>query len=166
MSRKPIRKARTFFQKRNAKKRFRRCATRLTPQQFDFMEDFRPLLERIRKPSPKGGRPPYDEIFMFKCLVLQELYGLSDQEVEYQIADRCSFQKFLGMDITSDVPDHATINNFRNLLKDLRSCQRIIRRFQSSPCRAMAHSPKRRHRRRDVCRDSPTPLFPGRKPTD
>ena len=55
---------------------------------------------------------------MFKCLVLQELSGLSDQEVEYQIADRCSFQKFLGMDITSDVPDHATINNFRNLLKE------------------------------------------------
>ena len=118
MNRKTIRKARTFFQKRNAKKRFRRCATRLTPQQFDFMEDFRPLLERIRKPSPKGGRPPYDEIFMFKCLVLQELYGLSDEEVEYQIADRRSFQKFLGMDITPDVPDHSTINNFRNLLKE------------------------------------------------
>ena len=51
MNRKPIRKARTFFQKRNAKKRFRRCAT---------------LVLLI------------DEIFMFKRLVLQELYGLSD----------------------------------------------------------------------------------------
>ncbi len=81
-------------------------------------EQFRPILERVRKPSPKGGRPPYDEVFMFKCLILQELYGLSDEELEYQIADRCSFQKFLGMNIASDVPDYGTINRFRNLLKE------------------------------------------------
>ena len=161
MSRKQIRKARTFFSEKEREEKV--SSLRNTLDRLNSLiswEDFRPLLERIRKPSPKGGRPPYDEIFMFKCLVLQKLYGLSDQEVEYQIADRCSFQKFLGMDITSDVPDHATINNFRNLLKDLRSCQRIIRRFQSSPCRARARSPKRSHSRRDVCRDSPTPLFP------
>ena len=64
---------------------------RNTPDRLNSLipwEDFRPLLERIRKPSQKGGRPPYDEIFMFRRLVLQELYGLSDEEVEYQTADR------------------------------------------------------------------------------
>jgi IS5 family transposase len=50
-------------------------------------ETFRPLLERVRKPSPKGGRPPYDEVFMFKCLILQELNGYSDEDLEYQILD-------------------------------------------------------------------------------
>ena len=64
---------------------------RNTPDRLNSLipwEDFRPLLERIRKPSQKGGRPPYDEIFLFRRLVLQELYGLSDEEVEYQSADR------------------------------------------------------------------------------
>ena len=47
--------------------------------------------------KPKGGRPPYDKLFMFKALVLQSLYNLSDDQLEYQIVDRASFKRFLSL---------------------------------------------------------------------
>ena len=54
----------------------------------DF-EIFRPALKRALRRSDrcKGGRPPYDAVLMFKILVLQALYGLSDDQAEYQIRD-------------------------------------------------------------------------------
>ena len=41
------------------------------------------------------GRPPYDPVLMIKLMVLQSWYGISDEELEYQVADRITFQKFL-----------------------------------------------------------------------
>ena len=92
-------------------------------------EDFRPLLLQVRKPSPKGGRPPYDEILMFRRLILQELYGLSDEALEFQILDRRSFQMFLGMNIASDVPDARTIWRLRELLKSHDLIKKLFDRF-------------------------------------
>ncbi|WP_257670375.1 transposase [Parapedobacter tibetensis] len=43
----------------------------------------------------KGGRPPYDRLMLFKALVIQSLYNLSDEQLEYQILDRTSFKIFL-----------------------------------------------------------------------
>ncbi|MER9643191.1 transposase [Mesorhizobium sp. M0239] len=43
-----------------------------------------------------GGRPPHDPVMMFKIMVLQALYGLSDHQAEFQIQDRLSFMRFLG----------------------------------------------------------------------
>lgn len=65
-----------------------------------------------------GGRPPYDYIMMFKILVLQRMYNLSDDVTEYQINDRISFQRFLGLSLSDTVPDAKTIWLFRdNLVK-------------------------------------------------
>ena len=63
---------------------------------------FRQTLETMRpvRDPRKGGRPPHDVLRMFKVLVLRELCTLSDEQVEYQIADRLSFQRFLGIDLT------------------------------------------------------------------
>ena len=58
-------------------------------------EKFRNILKEavVRKETRcKGGRPPYDEVMMFKILVLQRLYNLSDDQTEYQINDRRSFR--------------------------------------------------------------------------
>ena len=41
---------------------------------------------------------------MFKVLVLQRYYNLSDEQTEYQINDRLSFQKFLGLTWSDSVP--------------------------------------------------------------
>jgi len=73
-------------------------------------ELFRPVLEKRMNYSDqgKGGRPPYDPVFMFKIVVLQKYYGLSEEETEFQILDRFSFQRFLGLDVSSAVPDKNT----------------------------------------------------------
>lgn len=61
--------------------------------------------------SERGGRPNCDPIKMFKILILQQWYGLSDMEAEKQIADRISFMEFLGY--PDEIPDSRTIWLFR-----------------------------------------------------
>ena len=65
----------------------------------DF-EIFRADLDAVlnRSDGAKGGRPAFDPVMMFKVLVLQALYGLSDAQAEFQILDRRSFGRFLGID--------------------------------------------------------------------
>lgn len=63
-----------------------------------------------------AGRPPYPPLLMFKVLLLQSLYGLSDAETEEALADRLSFRRFAGLTLADAVPDHSTICRFRNLL--------------------------------------------------
>ena len=68
-------------------------------------EDFRPLLEPVRNSSPESERPAYDELLLFKCLVLQELHELTDEELEAELCDRRSLQDFLGADAHTILPD-------------------------------------------------------------
>lgn len=65
----------------------------------------------------KAGRPPYDKLVMFKTLIIQSIYGLSDDAVEFQIKDRLTFQQFLGLKLCDRVPDAKTIWAFRETLK-------------------------------------------------
>lgn len=83
-------------------------------------EGFRPVLMKIRQTPAKGpgGRPPYDVVLMFKVLVLQHLYNLADEQTEYQIRDRYSFCRFLGLTPEGKVPDARTIWVFREALKE------------------------------------------------
>lgn len=66
-----------------------------------------------------GGRPPYHYVMMFKILILQRFYNLSDDQVEFQINDRLSFMRFLNLTIADDVPDSKTVWNFKEQLIDL-----------------------------------------------
>jgi IS5 family transposase len=86
----------------------------------DF-ELFRDLLEEklSKLPKGKGGRRPYDYVMMFKILILQRYYNLSDEQVEFQINDRMSFMRFLDLSIADDIPDSRTVWNFREQLTDL-----------------------------------------------
>jgi transposase, IS5 family len=97
---------------------------------IDF-ELFRDILEsNLRKPAKgPGGRPPYDYVLMFKILILQRFYNLSDDQVEYQINDRMSFMRFLGLTISDDVPDSKTVWNFREQLIDLELVEPLFERF-------------------------------------
>jgi len=82
-------------------------------------EMFRQTIEEaIRKDMSRGGRPPYDAILMYKITMLQQWYGLSDMGIEYQINDRLSFMRFLGLEVGDRVPDGNTIWDFREALKD------------------------------------------------
>ena len=113
----------------------------MQPSFFDY-QDRLELLERLGDPLPKlertvnweafretlgsvykkrqpgkGGRPPYDAVLMFKVLVLQHFYNLSDDQTEFQIRDRYSFCRFLGLSPQSKIPDAKTIWVFRERLK-------------------------------------------------
>jgi IS5 family transposase len=76
---------------------------------------FEKILARLRSPAGPG-RPAYNSLVMFKALLLQSLYGLSDSELEEALADRLSFRRFVGLTLEETVPDHTTLNRFRNLL--------------------------------------------------
>ena len=80
-----------------------------------FCETLQTMRTAGRDPR-KGGRPPHDAVRMFKVLVLRELYARSDEQVEYQIVDRLSFQRFLGIDLTQGAPDYTAIWRFRERL--------------------------------------------------
>ncbi len=67
--------------------------------------------------SGRGGRPPYPTVLMVKLLLLQQLYNLSDDALEYQVLDRTSFQRFLGLEHSRKVPDAKTIWVWRERLK-------------------------------------------------
>jgi len=96
----------------------------------DF-EMFRNLLEEklIKSPKGAGGRPPYDYVLMFKILILQRYYNLSDEQVEYQINDRMSFMRFLDLTIADDIPDSRTVWTFREQLTDLGLVEELFSLF-------------------------------------
>lgn len=88
------------------------------------------LIENMSKEAKaKGGRPPYDYVLLFKILILQRFYNLSDDQVEYQINDRMSFMRFLGLTIADDIPDSKTIWNFREKLLDLGLVENVFNLF-------------------------------------
>lgn len=95
-------------------------------------EMFRPNLNRAFEKEAKGpgGRPRHDVVMMFKILVLQRYYNLSDEQAEYQINDRLSFQKFLGITLSDAVPDEKTIWLFRETLNEAGRVKKLFRRFE------------------------------------
>ncbi len=68
------------------------------------------------KDRSKGGRPCFDKLVLFKALLIQSLYNLSDDQLEYQITDRASFKRFLGLKKSDKVPDSKTFWHFREQL--------------------------------------------------
>lgn len=78
---------------------------------------FEPLLEKSfsieNKDLSKGGRPPFSKLILFKALIIQSMYNLSDDQLEYQIVDRASFKRFLGLKKSDKVPDSKTFWLFR-----------------------------------------------------
>jgi transposase, IS5 family len=81
-------------------------------------EDFRETLNKSRETTRKSsaGRKSYDVVMMFKGLVLQHLYNLGDDELEFQIRDRYSFCRFLNLHPEDTVPDAKTFWDFRERL--------------------------------------------------
>ncbi|MEB0302261.1 IS5 family transposase [Mucilaginibacter sp. 5C4] len=96
----------------------------------DF-EIFRSKLEEClsKLAQGAGGRPPYDYVLMFKILVLQRYFNLSDEQVEFQVCDRISFMRFLGLTVADDVPDSKTVWAFRERLADLGLVQEVFELF-------------------------------------
>jgi transposase, IS5 family len=96
-------------------------------------ETFRLALAKVlrRSKRTKGGRPPFDAICMVKVLVLQAPYNLSDDQTEYQIRDRLSFMRFLGLDLAQRIPDAKTIWLFRETLAQAGVVEALFEQFNA-----------------------------------
>ena len=83
--------------------------------------------DELKKSS--AGRKPFDAILMFRMLVLQALNNLSDEQVEYQVRDRLSFSRFLGLAIEDSIPDATTLWLFREKLAKAGLIEKLFERF-------------------------------------
>lgn len=94
-------------------------------------ESFRPTLESFypKQEKSKPGRRRTDPVLMFKIFVLQRYYDLSDDAVEYQILDRLSFMKFLGLTLEDPVPDAKTIWRWRNEMMQAGLIDKLFRKL-------------------------------------
>jgi transposase, IS5 family len=89
---------------------------------------FEKLLGRLK---PEGaGRPPFDPLLMFKALLLQQWYRLSDSELEEALNDRMSFRRFLGLSLEDASPDHTTLCRFRNRLAEAGLAEKLFVEFE------------------------------------
>ena len=95
---------------------------------IDF-EFFRKPLEKAlgKTDYSKGGRPAYDYVLLFKILILQRYYNVSDDGIEYAILDRLSFMRFLGLGINDPVPDAKTIWLFRDKLSKGQQVEQLFK---------------------------------------
>lgn len=95
-------------------------------------EVFRPSLERLSRKGrkSKAGRPPIDRLRLFKLLLLQQLYNLSDEDLEYQCHDRLSFRRFVGLSPEEEVPDASTISRFRNQVTEEGLIDELFEQFE------------------------------------
>ena len=77
----------------------------------------------------KGGRPSFDRLMLFKALIIQSLYNLSDEQLEYQILDRTSFKRFLGLKKSDKIPDSKTYWLFREQLIEKKVIEILFKIF-------------------------------------
>jgi transposase, IS5 family len=96
-------------------------------------ELFRPIIERMDAKPRKSlaGRKPTDRVLMFKVLILQRLHNLADERLEFQIKDRLSFMRFLGLELAGNVPDARTVWAFREELKEHRLVDALFDAFNA-----------------------------------
>ena len=97
-----------------------------------FEEPLRVFRESLRTTDSPAGRKPFDPLLMFKILVLQSLYNLSDDAMEYQIRDRLSFQRFCDLSLEDRVPDAKTLWLFREQLTQAGLVELLFARFDEA----------------------------------
>ena len=94
-------------------------------------EIFRPILNKgyHKEERGLGGRPAWDYVLMYKILLMQAWYNIADDNTEYMINDRLSFQRFLGLSLGDKVPDAKTIWLFRDHLSKVGADKELFEMF-------------------------------------
>ncbi|ETK10521.1 transposase ISPg1 [Tannerella sp. oral taxon BU063 isolate Cell 6/7/9] len=113
-------------------KRYRK-AQNVFLNQVDRLIDWRPIRTLINKKYTKrqnaAGAPAYDVILLFKMLLLQTWYGLSDCALEERVNDSVTFSRFLGLSMEAVSPDHSTISRFRTALTESGLMDKLLKAF-------------------------------------
>ena len=124
-------------------------------------ESFRPLLDKGYEHERKSnaGRKRIDPLILFKMLVLQQLFNLSDEELEFQVNDRRSFEEFVGLGVMNSIPDATTVTFFRERLRKARVIEVLFEMFQI-PALSGSPSPWRSDHRCDSCPGSQATQYP------
>lgn len=101
--------------------------------QVDTLIDWRPIRSIINKKYTKRqsavGAPAYDVILLFKMLLLQSWYNLSDCALEERVNDSLAFSRFLGLSLEAVSPDHSTVSRFRTALTELGLMDKLLKAF-------------------------------------
>ena len=116
----------TRHQKLESKRDLLTCLYEMIP-----WDEFRAMVERefVKCRKRRAGRTPIDVIIMFKLLLLQQLYNISDDELEYQVNDRLSFMRFLHLGLEDSVPDAKTVWSFRERLRKAELVEPLFEQF-------------------------------------
>jgi len=96
-------------------------------------ESFRPILDQgyAQERKSNAGRKRIDPLILFKMLILQQLFNLSDDELEFQVNDRRSFEEFVGLGIMNSIPDATTIGFFRERLRNAGVIHELFEMFEA-----------------------------------
>ena len=84
----------------------------------------------MQERKSNAGRKRIDPLVLFKILVLQQLFNLSDEEIEFQVNDRLSFEKFIGLGVMNDIPDATTVAFFRERLRKADVIDEFFEKFK------------------------------------
>ena len=129
MPTKPTQTAPSFLQvyTQARRERMKHSFLRQINQCVDWRRIRTELNKKYTKTQNAVGNPAYDALMMFKILLLETWYGLSDYEVEERINDSLLFSEFLGLDLGFPAPDHSTISRFRSELTRLGIMDKLLR---------------------------------------
>jgi len=70
-------------------------------------------------------------MILFKMLILQQLFNLIDEELEFQANDRRSFEEFVGLGVMNNIPDATTIAFFRERLRKAEVMEELFEMFET-----------------------------------
>lgn len=87
-------------------------------EKIEALVNWKRVEYRLKKILDRSGLGPtgYPPVTLFKAMILQHLYGLSDPALEEMLYDRISFRRFCGLALNSKIPDETTICRFRAAL--------------------------------------------------
>ncbi|WP_231594974.1 transposase [Synechococcus sp. CBW1107] len=125
-------------------------------------DSFRPLLDKgyVQERKTNAGRKRIDPLILFKILVLQQLFNLSDEELEFQVNDRRSFEEFVGLGVMNSIPDATTVAFFRERLRKAEVIEEFFEMFEAYLRSQGAPSPRWPDHRCNSCSGSQATQYP------
>lgn len=105
-------------------------------QQISTVIDWTVFEKELRKVCKRSiqdasGRPAYNPLVLFKMMLLQTWYNLSDMGVEDMVNDTLSANAFCGLRVEDTVPDHSTLSRFRSELSEKRAMNRLLKQLNT-----------------------------------